>query len=507
MISKLSWLKRLKDSFTNQPTDSESFSRFLIKNTLNKKYLLIATAGIFIQFILFKLCYPFADYFNDSYTYIDAAANNYVISVRPLGFSRFLSLVHALTTSDTALIFIHYLTIQLGLLYFFFTLRYFFPLRNGISHVLFALLVFNPVTLYLSNYVSSDAIFASVSLIWFTLLIWLINRPTWTQLLIMAELLYVLFLFRYTALYLPAVAIPAILFSRRNWLFKVSGIILVVVPMYLGMQNIKSLTQKDTGTRVFSAFGSWMAVNNALNMYQYIKVQDKDLPTADCIALNKIVKQYFDSLPASAKPGPVELLWSNNSPLKTYMYALQKQKKIKGYFRAWHAVAPVFSQYSNSLVLHHPVAFMRFYIWPNSKVFFLPPLECFRSYNEQKNTVDSVAMNWFRYNSDRVTSINKTVQATILSPMPWLWLLSNIIFCSGLILVLSRIKRYKLSPALVRTLLVAAAFWGVHFCFSIYASPIVFRYHYFPMMLLFAFSLMLINILTTHYRNKPASIK
>src|SRR5438093_6652293 len=102
MISKLSWLKRLKDSFNNQPTAAGSFSQFLIKNKLNKKYLLIATAGIFIQFIVFKFCYPFASYFTDSYTYIDAAAHNYVISVRPLGYSRFLSLVHRATTSDTA---------------------------------------------------------------------------------------------------------------------------------------------------------------------------------------------------------------------------------------------------------------------------------------------------------------------------------------------------------------------------------------------------------------------
>src|SRR6185503_13878775 len=103
---KLSWLQRLKDSFTKQPTESESFSRFLLQDSLHKKYLLIATAGIFIQFIVFKLCYPFASYFTDSYTYIDAAAHNYVISIRPLGYSRFLSLVHRFTTSDTALVFI-----------------------------------------------------------------------------------------------------------------------------------------------------------------------------------------------------------------------------------------------------------------------------------------------------------------------------------------------------------------------------------------------------------------
>jgi hypothetical protein len=505
MISKLSWLKRLKDSFTNQPTDTESFSRFLTKNSLNKKYLLIASAGIFIQFIIFKLCYPFADYFTDSYTYIDAAANHYVVSVRPLGFSRFLSLVHVFTTSDTAQICIHYLTIQAGLLYFFFTLRYFFPFPNGISHVLFALLQFNPVTLYLSNYVSSDAIFASVSLCWFTLLIWLINRPAWAQLIIMAVLLYILFQVRYTALYLPAVAIPAILFSRRNWLFKVSGIMLVVAPMYIGMQYIKKLTEKDTGTKVFSAFGSWMAANNALLMYPHIKVLDKDLPTADCIALNKIVKQYFDTLPVSARPGPVDLLWSDQSPLKTYMHALQKQKKIDGYFRGWHAVAPVFTQYSNTLMLQHPGAYVRYYIWPNSKAFFLPPLECFLSYNERKNTVDSIAVKWFRYKSDRVTCINKTIQATILSPMPGLWLLSNIIFCSALLFVLIRAKRYQLSPALLRTLLVAGALWGTHFCFSIYASSIVFRYQYFPMVICITFSLLLINIITIQYRNKPVS--
>jgi hypothetical protein len=505
MISKTSWLKRLKDSFTNQPTDSESFSRFLIKNNLNKKYLLLATAGIFIQFIVFKLCYPFPSYFTDSYTYIDAAAHNYIISVRPLGFSRFLSLVHRLTTSDTALIFIQYLTIQLGCLYFFFTLRFFVPLRNSISHVLFALLICNPVTLYLSNQLSSDAMFASVGIVWFTLLIWLINRPTWTHLLIMAELLYLLFQIRFTALYLPAVAIPAILLSRRNWLFKISGIILVVAPMYLGIQHIKRLTQKETGTAVFSAFGGWMAANNVLLVYPHVTVQDKDLPTANCIALNKIVKQYFNTLPASAKPGPDEFLWSDNSPLKTYMHQLQQQKKINGYFRAWHAVAPVFTQYSNTLMLQHPVPFIRYYILPNSKTFFLPSLECFFSYNENKNTVDSVAMKWFKYKSDRVTCINKTVQATILAPMPWLWLLSNIVFCSGLLLVLIRAKRYKLSPALLRTLLLAGVFWGVNFCFSIYASSIVLRYQYFPMVATFTFSLLPINILTTHYRNKPVS--
>jgi len=187
------------------------------------------------------------------------------------------------------------------------------------------------------------------------------------------------------------------------------------------------------------------------------------------------------------------------------MYQLQQQKKIDGYFRAWHAVAPVFTQFSNALMLQHPFAFMRYYVLPNSKEFFMPQMECFSSYNENKNTVDSVVVKWFNYKSDQVTSVNNTIQAGMLGPMRWLWFLSNIIFCGGLLVVLIQAKRYKPAPELLRTLLLAGAFWGVHFCFSIYASSIVLRYQYFPMVLCVTFSLILINIFTTQYRNKPAS--
>lgn len=484
-----------------------TFSRFLLKNTLNKKYLLIAMAGIFIQFTVFKLCYPFADFFTDSYTYIYDAARHHTIGIRPLGYARFLALIHSITTSDTALVLIQYLCMQAGLLLLFFTASYLFPVRTAISHVLFIMLIFDPVTLYFSNYVTSDAIFFGISLIWFTLLLWLINRPAWNQLIIMACLLYCLFNIRYAALYLPAVAILALLFSRSNWLFRSTGIVLVVAPMLLGIQHIKNLTQKETGTAIFSAFGSWTATNNVLHMYPYIDVQDKDLPS-DCIAFNKIVKQYFDTLPVSARPYPhlrVDYIWQNNSPLKTYMYAVQQQKKTAGYFNAWHAVAPVFSRFSTSLVLKHPVAFMHYFMWPNTKEYCLPPLESFLAYNGQQDTVDATAVNWFRYKNSRVTCINKTIQGTLLQPMPWLFLLVNIIFCIAMILLIARANYYRLSGTLRATLLLAGGFWFINCCFSIYASPIVFRYQYFPMIIFITFSMLMINALTTRYYNKPAS--
>jgi len=499
MSKLLSWVNRIKNSIrTGQSKDTVSFSKFLFKDADNRRYLDGGFAAIIIQFVIFKLCYPFADYFNDSFTYINAAAHHHKMSVRPIGYSRFLEGVHWVTTSDTVITFIQYFTVQAGTLFLFFTLRYFFPLRKTISRILFVILLFNPVVLYISNYISSDALFVGLCLIWFTLLIWIINRPRWMQLLPLAGLLFIIFTLRYAALYLPAIALLALLFSRRNLLFKLAGTVLTVLPLSLEVQRIKQITQKETGTAVFSAFGSWMAINNALHMYPYIEVAEKDLPSTECMVLNKIVKQFFDTLPVAKRPYPhvrVDYLWAGNSPMKTYMHLLQKQRNIDDYFSGWHAVAPVFSQYSNHLEMKHPGAFARYFLWPNTKEYCLPPLESLVSYNEERDIVDSTAIKWFKYKSNRVGCFNKTIQGTLLLPVPYWFLLVNIIFCGALAVVLVKAKRYALPPALLRTLLLAGGFWIVNFCFSIYAAPVVFRFELFPAIVYTAFSLLLIDCL------------
>jgi hypothetical protein len=503
MNSPLLWFKRLKF----KPKNTGSFSHFLFRNSVNKRYLDLAGAAIIVQFTIFKVCYPFADYFNDSFTYIDSAAHHHAMSVRPIGYSRFLELVHLMTTSDTIVVLLQYLTMQLGALLLFFTVRYFFPLPKKAGNWLFGILLFNPVTLYISNYISSDALFVGISLFWFVQLIWLINRPRWIQLIPLAGLLFIIFSLRYAALYLPSIALLALLFCKRNWLFKLTGITVTVLPLFIEFQRIKHITKKETGTAVFSAFSGWMAVNNALHMYPYINVRNEDFSSPECKALNQIVKKYFDTVPASALPYPyvrVNLLWGNNSPLKTYMYAVEKQRKLKGYFDAWHAVAPVFSEYSNQLIRQHPAAYARYFMWPNAKEYCLPTLESLLYYNEMRTTVDSSAIKWFRYKSERVTALNPTIQAKLLSPIPWLFLFVNIIFCTSLAVVLTRRKQYILSTGLLRTLLLTGAFWIINFCFSTYAAPIVFRFQLFPMIIYSAFSLVMINIIVSRrYQPSP----
>src|SRR5260221_12976103 len=73
-----------------------------------RRNLLAAGSAMIGVWIIFKHFYPYADYFTDSYSYIQAAAGKDVIDYRPIGYSIFLRLGHVVS----------------GFVYFFVTLQY-----------------------------------------------------------------------------------------------------------------------------------------------------------------------------------------------------------------------------------------------------------------------------------------------------------------------------------------------------------------------------------------------
>jgi len=479
----------------DSPQHSGSFSRFVFKTSLNKKYLLWALAGIVLQLVVFKLCYPFADYITDSYTYIDAATSHSLVSYRPMGYSRLLQGLHRLTTSDTVLVCLQFLVLQCGGLFLFFTVRYLFNLNKTISTVLFLLLLFNPVVLYLSNYVSSDALYIGVSLCWFAELLWIINRPNWYQVIEQAILLFIIFKLRYAALYLPVISILAFVMSRHKWWYQLSGIVLTVLPLFIEVKRIQHITKKETGTAIFSAFSGWMAANNALHMYPYITVKNEDFTSPECVELNTMVKNYFDTVPAPLLPYPnakVDYLWGDNAPLKKFMYHKKAQKHM-AYFNAWHAAAPVFAEYSRTLVRQHPVAFARYFMWPNAKLYIVPPIESLLAYNAGLDTVDETAADWFKYKSTRVTSVKKDGQRFLLYPVVYFFTVLNVVFCVAFGLFLFKRKQQPLTTPLFLSILLAGFFWVIYFLFSTYAAPIVLRFQVFPMIVYITFSCVLLN--------------
>jgi hypothetical protein len=489
--------RQASDTHMHEKAVSGPFNDFIFKNRTNRKYWGIALAGIVLQFIVFKICYPFADFFSDSYTYISVAENHTEISFRPVGYSRFLASVHKFTTSDTALVFIQYLVLLLGALFLFFTIRYFFNPRRVITNLIFIFLVFNPVSLYISNMVCSDTLFIGLSFVFITQMLWIINRPAWHQFILLAIVLFFLFKLRYIALYYPVIPVFAFLLSRQRPINKIAGIICCILPVVLEAQRIKQLTFELTGTKVFSAFSGWMSANNALIIYPHAQVNPEDFPSEESVDLNNMAKNYFSTRVSSPNAQFVDFkfFWDKDAPLKQFMFKKWQQQSLPGYFEAWNAVAPTFSEFSSTVIQKNPGVFLKYFIWPNMKEYMRPFLETQEIYNLGKDSVDATAVEWFKYKTPRVRVIDKNIQHDILLPFTWFFGFINLVFCIGMIIFLLKWKKLSLPRTVLYSFLLIAFYWGINYASLLFAAPILFRFTLFSMYLYTTFALLLLHYL------------
>lgn len=156
---------------------NENFSSFVLRERKNKLLLLIGISAAIIQLIILKVLFPFPDFISDSYNYIETAALHLNVNLWPVGYAKFLWLVHQINYSDTFLVCIQYLLLLSALLYFYYSIVYLYKPSPTNSSLLFIFLIFNPIFPYLSNCVLSDALFTAITILWITQLIWQINRP------------------------------------------------------------------------------------------------------------------------------------------------------------------------------------------------------------------------------------------------------------------------------------------------------------------------------------------
>ena len=453
-----------------------------------------------VEWIVFKCLYPYGDFFTDSYSYIQAAAQHDAIGYRPIGYSIFLRLVHAVWTSDTFLVTLQFILVQGACLGLFLTLVRRCRLGVRTSSVLLAFLLLNPTIPYLCNYVSSDALFVGLSIIWVTVLMGMVREPAWWRLALQVALLFVIFNLRYVALYYPAVASLSFLLLRKkaSAAFKLTGIVCSIGVVMLCTEWIKRITYKETGAEIFSAFSGWQIANNALHLYPFLPVDTVGLPSPAARELAIDVRNFFVRTgPALLERGPVsttEYMWVRTSPLHIYMDTLRSRQHTT-YFKAWNRVGPVFTQYGYFLVRRHPLDYIRYYGWNSAKSFFVSPLDVFAVYNEGHPTVDSVAVSWFHYRSARPRVWSSTAQEGLIAPWPWIALYFNFAFLLTTLWYLSSRKRREEYPVFTGSLEFTAAYLLSNALFCIAASPSVFRYQVLPMILLFFFTVAALGII------------
>ena len=497
---------------TTEKQKSLSFKDWLLWGPRNKVILFFSIIAIFTQFFAFKYFYPFASYIHgDSFSYLNAAYKNLSINTYMIGYSMFLRFFSIITSSDTALVAIQYLLLQGSSLFFLLTIFYFYRPRQLTRGLLFCFMLFNPLFLYMANLISSDALFLALSLVWFTLLLWIIIYFPSTMLLILHTfILYIAFTVRYNALIYPFIGALAIGFSNLSLRKKIAGI---AAPLLLtGAFILYTCGQYKalTGTWQYSPFSGWQMTNNAMYAYRYVDSAKRKPVPAKFKALDNMIRTYFDSTrdirkhPQEALEASTVYMWAPQLTLYKYRNMQFTKDSTTSEFKRWASMGPFYAAYGAYIIRQYPWQYVQHFLWPNTQKYYAPPVEFLATYNSDKDSTAPIALKWFGYKSLRLKARAKNLDAPVLEFYPILSGIINVVMLLGLLCFIL-LKGYLQNTTFRKGILLAGAVWIINAAFTIFASSAALRFQSFPILLTTSFTALIIEWLWNMASTKQES--
>lgn len=480
-------------------TTEISFKDFLLRDKRNRTILWIAAVAIVIQFVVFKYLYPYASYIHgDSFTYLKIAYDNLDIEKYMVGYPRFLRLFSVFTTSDTALVAFIYLIIQTSTYFLLFTLFYFYNPSIVVQRILLVFMVLNPLYLHLANLVSSDGFFLALSLIWFTLLIWTIHRPSKKILIAHAIVLFISFTVRYNSLIYPFISLGAFWLARFPLRWKIIGLGIAGGLCGLFVINTSLKFKQLTGQWQYSPFSGWQLANNAMYAYKYVDSAQRKPVAKKFERLDLMVRQYYDASrnehphPQEFVPASTIYMWTPFLPLWKYTDSLFRSDPKANEIKKWSSMGPQFKEYGIQIIRRYPLHFVRYFLWPNAQKYYAPPVEFLGQYNSGKDSVAMIAQVWFKYNGPKVYTRVKDNKVRILNFYPILSGLINAVMLCSLVCYIV-LQGWKQKGNFRIGILMGGIVWLLNAGFTIFASSAALRFQSFPLMLTTIFSLFLMD--------------
>lgn len=479
---------------------SLNFSYWLFKEKENSILLKLALIILVISFTYLKIVYPYPNFMPpDSDSYIEAAHNNDFINIWAIGYSKFLRLINCFTSSSFIVVLLQFILLQISILYFLFSIRYLLSPGKILFRAIFLIAIANPVLINISNFISSDSLFFSLSLIWFTQLIWIIHKPNFRIIISHSIILLIAFSIRHNALYYPIISGSLLLTLNCSIRIKLIGLLSTSILLSLFIIETKIEYYSKTKTKQYSAFGGWQLAANALyGYYHSIPIEITMIPNK-FKELHSIVNQQMDSIRRLNDNLIMDIgtyyLWDFNSPLRLYMDKKCAKDTNSSFFSKWASMAPLYSEYGLFLIRNQPENYFRFFVLPNLKRYYAPPSLFMGFYNLGNKTVSTDVAKWFEWRSKALPTRNTNRKiyisdlcSTIISILNPLYILSNVFF----IILCCYKKCNKISKL---TLLWMFAIWLSNLLFSITTAPIELRYQLFPMTLTFVFTSLIISFL------------
>ncbi|MDR6338977.1 hypothetical protein HNQ91_002028 [Filimonas zeae] len=479
-----------------------SFRQFVFVHY--KQQLLFSILGMLTLFIVYKILYPFPDTYVDSFHYLSLAEDGNYISVWPMGYSYFLRAVHFITPSHLFLITVQFALLQGACLWMAFTLFYLFQPDERLKNAVLIFLVFNPMSYYLANLISSDVFFAALSVAWLTILVKMLYEAQYWHILLQGPLLAYLFLVRYQAAYYPIIMIVALWLAPINRVWKVLSATIGVLLLVWIVNTTLQKNLRQYGRKEFSAQSGWILASNALFMYPYIRIDTAAFQGERLQQMDQVVSTYFKANDLMQHPfypwdGPQYMLGGRGAVmwyhLATVEEAAQPDKPV---FWLYNRMGVHWANYAKALIKQHPWAYVQYYLLPNVITYFLPVIEQFTVYSMGRNKVPTRVARWFGRKDRYISAVWPKGSYYLLWGFRPLFLLLNLVLLVCGIQLLKKRKQIQMHPVQQKILIVLGLAFVGNAALLIISIPVMLRYQAFA---LFQGVLLLLAIIAVLQKN------
>ncbi len=467
---------------------TNGFLSFIFKESRTELIAIVIFA--LLEYLLFAYFYPWPVSTIDTPNYVWCAITGEIGAYRPFGYSAFIKLTGLISHSWSAFTYIQFLFHLCSLILFIYTVKYFFrPTLKGSFLILAILCVGSESLVYLCFWLMSDSLFISITLLWLTSLIWLVNYKKSFLVIVTLVLAFILMKLRYTGMVFPFVTIISVFMLNRGatWYIALLSLFTLFIVYLQGVSGNKRFVGVDT----FSGFTGWAKANNATCVLPYVDIDTTKFSDETVLRIHQICKAYPDSFFKMDYVRKTAFMWYKEFPGKVILmeYYYNNQQQIP-YVKCWSIMGTKMNKYANEIIREHPFEFARrFVIWNLGELLF--PMNNFDKY--PTTAPDQFTKEWFKISEPTMHAKND-IFFKYFSKYTYLkYVVSFILGMIAIIIFYFRREVLLSASQQKNTVIVISVFIILTAIFLVISHPIHLRYVVMFTTLFFSLFYMLIN--------------
>ncbi len=412
-----------------------NFRRFIsfLSEKEQRIEIISLSAMISVLGIIFYIYHPFPFVFPDTGAYVVAAESDTLNVFRPMGYSYYLQLIHGISNSIVFVFITSYTLNAIVSLFFLYSFKYLYGLQNKwIFYAICACVFLSPTILFGTNFLMSDGLFNTLTVLFITTAIWMICNSNYIMVVIHLVSLAMLYNVRFAGMFFVPVSMIALYstFKQKSIIIKSILTILPVILLFFLQKETRKEYKEITGVDTISGFSGWQLMNNASVLIPKAKqLSTNDFEKGKEQLYHKFIISCPDSIFTTQAALSTSLMWEQTSPFKQFTFFYMQSEK-KPYAIAWAEVGDMYSAYAKKLILAYPFDFIKDFLIP-SFISFFKFHEIGEHNNEFKNEVFyrnyyNIQMDTFKHTCDFFSKINPLRR--VLHYIYWIVLTLSIIY-------------------------------------------------------------------------------